>query len=174
VFRTHGATAYDLRILSWNLSSQAVSIWTVKGRRKLGFIGAQSQVELLQLPRGQSDLIYRDGSWYLLTTVEVSPAQMLEAKDYLGVDLDIVAIAHTSDGVRFAGGHLNGLRIRHKMRLDLFRVTGTQAPTFWTTLTTVSGLLRLHPHRFTAHTCIGRRSPVHSRLKEFVRYRTPA
>ena len=145
MFRTHGATAYDLRILSWNLSSQAVSIWTVKGRRKLGFIGAQSQVELLQLPRGQSDLIYRDGSWYLLTTVEVSPAQMLEAKDYLGVDLDIVAIAHTSDGVRFAGGHLNGLRIRHKMRLDLFRVTGTQAPNVLDHVDDCLGLVKAPP-----------------------------
>ena len=114
VFRARGAATYDLRILSWNLAAHSVSIWTAGGRRKVGFIGAREQLKLLRLPRGQSDLIYRDRNWYLLTTVEVAAAPGIDVKDWLGVDLGIVAIAQTSDGTRFVGGHLNGLRIRHR------------------------------------------------------------
>jgi IS605 OrfB family transposase len=127
VFRSHGATAYDLRILSWNLPARTVSIWTIGGRKKVSYIGLESQLELLQSPRGQSDLIYRDGDWYLLTTIEVSATLSFEAKDYLGVDLGIVAITQTSDGLRYAGGHLNGLRIRHRKLRKKLQAKGTRS-----------------------------------------------
>jgi IS605 OrfB family transposase len=127
VFRAHGAIAYDQRILSWNLSSQTVSIWTIGGRKRLRYIGGESQLELLQSQRGQSDLIYRDRSWYLLTTVEVAPAPEIDVKDYIGVDLGLVAIAQTSDGTRFAGGHLNGLRVRHRRLRKKLQAKGTRS-----------------------------------------------
>src|SRR5262249_26262643 len=78
-------------------------------------------------PRGQSDLIYRDGNWYLLTTVEVSGAPVRDAKDWIGVDLGIVAIAQTSDGTRFAGGHLNGLRSSHRRLRAKLQAKGTRS-----------------------------------------------
>ena len=127
VFRAHGAVAYDLRILSWKLATRNVNIWTIEGRRRLSYIGAESQLEFLHSQRGQSDLIYRDRSWYLLTTVEVSAVPTFAVKDYIGVDLGIVAIAHSSDGQRYAGGHLNGIRTRHRRLRANLQGKGTRA-----------------------------------------------
>jgi IS605 OrfB family transposase len=127
LFSAHGGIAYDLRILSWNLAARNVSIWTIGGRRRLSYIGLGFQLELLRSQRGQSDLIYRDGSWYLLTTVEVSTTPGIDVKDYIGVDPGIVTIAQTSDGTRFAGGHLNGLRIRNRRLRKKLQTKGTRS-----------------------------------------------
>lgn len=127
VFRKHGAVAYDLRILSWNLSAQNVSIWTVSGRQTFPYVCGEPQKDLLKNPRGQSDLCYRDGTWYLLTTIDVPTPPAQTAKDWLGVDLGLVAIAQTSDGTRFAGGHLNGLRSRHRHIRRRLQSKGTRS-----------------------------------------------
>ena len=37
MFRTDGAFPYDARILSWDLESETVSLWTVAGRRRMPF-----------------------------------------------------------------------------------------------------------------------------------------
>jgi len=55
-----------------------------------------------------------DGLWLLFTAVEIAQPPKSEVKDWLGVDLGLVAIAHTSDNTRFAGGQLNGLRLGHR------------------------------------------------------------
>jgi hypothetical protein len=36
-FRTDGAFPHDARILSWDLESETVSLWTVPGRRRMPF-----------------------------------------------------------------------------------------------------------------------------------------
>ena len=36
-FRADGAFPYDARILSWDLESETVSLWTVAGRRRMPF-----------------------------------------------------------------------------------------------------------------------------------------
>jgi len=52
-FKPHGAISYDSRILSWNLASQTVSIWTVDGRLKISFAAGKRQLELLGFDRGE-------------------------------------------------------------------------------------------------------------------------
>ena len=37
-FRPTGAIAYDLRILNWDVTGQAVSIWSVAGRLRIPFL----------------------------------------------------------------------------------------------------------------------------------------
>jgi hypothetical protein len=64
---------------------------------------------------GETDLICRDGKWYLYATVEAPEAPLLQpVNGFLGVDLGIVNIATSSDGERAAGARLNRYRTRQQ------------------------------------------------------------
>ncbi|MER6066594.1 transposase [Streptomyces sp. NPDC001792] len=118
-FRAGAAQPYDDRCLSWQHDSGAVSLWTTAGRLKgVRFIGSAAQLKVLREYRqGESDLVERDGAFYLLATCDVPETGLNENPDgFLGVDLGIVNIATTSDGDILAGRRLNRYRAR-QMRL---------------------------------------------------------
>jgi putative transposase len=110
-FRPRGSIAYDARILRYG--SACVSIWTVDGRQAIPFVCGDRQRALLEHQQGESDLVYRDGQWFLLATVAVEEPPQAEAVDWLGVDLGVVNIAVDSDGVVYTGGPINGMRRRN-------------------------------------------------------------
>jgi putative transposase len=110
-FRPRGSIAYDDRILRYG--SECVSIWTVDGRQAIPFVCGDRQRQLLTRQQGESDLVYRDGAWYLLATVVVAEPPQADAGDWIGVDLGVVNVAVDSDGVVHAGGPINGLRRRN-------------------------------------------------------------
>src|SRR5712691_10120798 len=110
-FRPLGSIAYDDRILRYG--SDYISIWTTGGRQRMPFACGARQRAMLASRRGESDLIYHSGGWYLLATCSVVEPAVDEVDDYLGVDLGVKNIAATSDAETFAGGHINGLRRRH-------------------------------------------------------------
>jgi transposase len=117
VFRSEGAQPYDDRMLSWQIRERTVSIWTVEGRVKnLAFTADPEQLARLALYRqGESDLLCRDGMWFLIATCEVpETALKTEPVDFLGVDLGIMNIATTSDGEIMAGRELNRARVRDR------------------------------------------------------------
>ncbi len=116
VFRSRAAQPYDDRCLSWQHATRTVSIWTVAGRLKaVAFTGSARQLALLaEHRRGESDLIWREGAWYLYATVEVPDRPVAAPDGFAGVDLGIANIATTSDGIRHSGKHLNALRHRHR------------------------------------------------------------
>ncbi|MGW1064508.1 RNA-guided endonuclease InsQ/TnpB family protein [Streptomyces aureus] len=117
VFRPEGAQPYDDRMLSWQTAERTVSIWTVAGRMKdVVFTAAPEQLATLALYRkGESDLLYRDGMWFLNATCEVPEvAPNTEPVDFLGIDLGIVNIATTSDSEIMAGRELNRIRTRER------------------------------------------------------------
>jgi putative transposase len=92
-----------------------VSVWTVVGRIKgIRFVGSDEALKLLASRRGESDLVMRDGKFFLLATVDVPEPQPYEPRGFLGVDLGIVNIATTSDGKIMSGRRLN--RYRRRMR----------------------------------------------------------
>ena len=122
-FRPEGAQPYDDRMLSWQINQRQVSIWTTAGRVKdVAFTASPEQLATLALyRRGESDLVRRDGMWFLLATCEVPEAPLnTDPVDFLGVDLGIVNIATTSDGHIMAGRELNRIRVRErKLRTKL-------------------------------------------------------
>jgi IS605 OrfB family transposase len=61
---------------------------------------------------GETDLIHRDGMWFLHATIDAADTPTPEPDGFLGVDLGIVNIATTSDGHRTAGSRLNRYRKR--------------------------------------------------------------
>ncbi|MFB7832316.1 RNA-guided endonuclease InsQ/TnpB family protein [Streptomyces sp. NPDC056056] len=115
VFREDAAQPFDDRILTWNLDARTVSIWTVAGRIKhIPFVCSQQAMELLASRRGESDLVMRDGMFFLIATVDVPEPEQREPVGFLGVDMGIVNIATTSDGEVMAGRGLNRHRRRHR------------------------------------------------------------
>ncbi len=97
-FKPHGSIAYDDRILSWNLREQSVSIWTMSGRQPIPFVTGHHQMELLRNRKGETDLAYVAGEFYLLAVCEVSEPTPLQVDGTLGIDLGVKNIAVDSDG----------------------------------------------------------------------------
>ncbi|WP_330459888.1 transposase [Streptomyces sp. NBC_00820] len=122
-FRPEGAQPYDDRMLSWQIDQRHISIWTTAGRLKgVTFaVGPEQVATLARYRRGESDLMRRDGMWFLNATCEVPEAELnTDPVDFLGIDLGIVNIATSSDGEIMAGRELNRVRARErKLRAKL-------------------------------------------------------
>jgi putative transposase len=118
-FRSDGAIVYDQRILSWR-KLEAVSILTISGRKIIPIrIGEYQKVRLDRI-RGQADLIYRDGIFYLAVVVEVPEPSKFDAVGVLGVDLGIVNLTTDSDGETFSGKQIDDVRERNaELRANL-------------------------------------------------------
>jgi hypothetical protein len=135
-FRADAAQPYDDRCLSWQPGRRTVSIWTVAGRLGMRFGCSATQLARLRDHRqGESDLVHRDGNWYLYATCDVPAAELTEPDGFLGVDLGIVNIATTGDGRRHSGKYLNRqrhrarhLRARLQAKSNQVRKTAPQAP----------------------------------------------
>jgi len=120
-FRSHGSAAYDDRILKWYVAKQEVSIWTKQGRLKLPFFCGPFQKQLLQARQGESDLVYRNGKWFLLAVCDVDDPPLKEVDGFLGVDLGLVQLAADSEGNSYTGAECMALRRRvakHRRRLQ--------------------------------------------------------
>lgn len=125
-FKPHGAIIYDQRLLSWK-GLDRVSILTLQGRILVPIVFGEYQAARLKRIRGQADLIYRDGTFYLAVIVDVPEPPQGTPKEFLGVDLGICNIAADSDGELFSGGHLNGLRHRYARIRQRLQKKGTQS-----------------------------------------------
>jgi putative transposase len=110
-FKSLGSIAYDDRLLRYYESE--VSIWTVTGRERIPFACDERAEERLRFRRGESDLAYREGQWYLLATVDVDEPPTGTPEDWLGVDLGIKNIAADSDGHSYSGSRIEQLRHRY-------------------------------------------------------------
>ena len=118
-FRPQGAIVYDPRILAWK-GLDRVSILTLDGRQMIPVVMDGYHRPRMDRIRGQADLIYREGQFYLAVVVDVPEPPPLPPDEWLGVDLGIVHIAADSDGQTYSGGPVNGLRQRHaKLRQRL-------------------------------------------------------
>jgi IS605 OrfB family transposase len=100
---------YDARILTWR--ENEASIWTVDGRFHIPI--EVWNMELFNLPKGQSDLICKNGKWFLQTTVTTPEVPKIEPTKWLGVDLGVVNIAVTSDGEIFSGEKIEKARVKY-------------------------------------------------------------
>jgi IS605 OrfB family transposase len=129
VFRPDAAHTYDDRCLSWNYGAQTVSIWTVDGRLKnVRFACSATVLKSLTLYRkGESDLVRRDGKWFLIATCEAPEAERYEPRDWIGVDRGITNLATTSDGDNYSGRRLDRYRRRLARKRAEIQATGTRS-----------------------------------------------
>ncbi|MEO8392253.1 MAG: transposase [Chloroflexota bacterium] len=119
-FRKHGAISYDDRILKWYTDLQRVSIWSVAGRLNIPYQCGDRQRELLQSQKGESDLLFSKGEFYLLATCDIPDPTEQETEAALGVDLGVVNIATTSDGDTMTSATIEKNRAKHeRLRREL-------------------------------------------------------
>lgn len=106
-FKKHGAVAYDSRCLSWK-GRDKVSILSIEGRINVPIVlsGKYADLDISSL-RGEADLLYRNGEFYLAVTFEVPEPPLMVVTDLIGGDMGRKNILSTSDGKIYCGDELN-------------------------------------------------------------------
>jgi putative transposase len=90
-----------------------VSLLTLAGRVLIPFVMGSYQESRVDAIKGQADLLYRNGTFYLAVTLEVPTPEPQETGAPLGVDLGIVNLATDSEGESFSGELVERNRKRH-------------------------------------------------------------
>jgi putative transposase len=124
-FKPTGAMTYDERILSWK-GIDKVSILTLAGRALVAYVCGEYQRGRLDRLKGQVDLVYRDGRFYLYATVDIPEDPAIEVKDFIGVDLGIVQVATDSMGESFSGAVVERNRKRRQTARKQYQRKGTR------------------------------------------------
>ena len=126
IFKPHSAMSYDSRIMAWK-GLDRVSLLTLFGRVVMPFRFGEYQVAMLQRKRGQADLLFRDGKWFLSVNVDAPEGDPLEPTGVLGVDLGIVNIATDSEGRNYSGAALRAYRERIQSLRSRLQSKGTRS-----------------------------------------------
>jgi len=117
VFKANGAVCFDSRILSY--ATSMASIWSVSGRLRIPFTCGDRQRELMTAQKGESDLVFVRGKWYLLATCVIPDAEPASGPA-MGVDLGIRNTAATSHGTLHSGAARQQFKEGcHKVRASL-------------------------------------------------------
>lgn len=125
VFRPDGAITYDERILGWKGPAH-VSLWTLQKRQVVAMVYGEYQAGQMARMKGQVDLVYRDGTFYLYATIDVPEEPPLEVTRFLGIDLGIVNLATDSDGKTYSGEAIERVRQRCMTHRRTFQARGTK------------------------------------------------
>ena len=125
-FKPEGAVVYDERVMSFK-GLLSVSLLTLSGRVLVPFVIGGYQAARMNAIKGQADLIYRKGVFYLAATLEVPTPTPDEVTDTLGVDLGIVNLATDSEGETFSGEVVEKVRKRHHGLRQRLQKRGTKS-----------------------------------------------
>jgi transposase len=95
--------------MSWK-GLDRVSLLTLDGRIKLPVAICDYHAPRLDRIRGQADLIFQNGTFYLCVVVDVPEPKKFVPQNVLGVDLGIKNIAVDSLGEEFSGEKIEKVR----------------------------------------------------------------
>ncbi|MFH1565691.1 MAG: transposase [bacterium] len=111
-FFNYGAVIYDQRILTWK-GLEKVSILTLQGRQVIPIVLGGYQEAKLQFPRrGQVDLLYKNGKFYLVAIVDAPEPPEKVSKEFLGIDMGIAQLAVDSKGEFYSGKEVDNKRVK--------------------------------------------------------------
>ena len=128
-FKPHGAIVYDDRILTVK-SIDTVSILTLDGRIFVPMAVCEYHASIINNAlrvRGQADLGYIDGKFYLFLVAELPDKPENAREGFLGVDLGIAKIATTSDGKFYSGAKVKNIRRRYFRLQQRLQAKGTKS-----------------------------------------------
>ncbi len=126
-FREHGAMVYDERLMSFK-GLDRVSLLTLGGRELVPVRLGDYQEARMDRRRGQADLIYRNGTFYLALTVDApEPEPELDPSGTLGVDLGIANLATDSDGEIHTSERVEKSRKRYERIRAKLQKAGTKS-----------------------------------------------
>lgn len=116
-FRTLGSIGYDSRIMTYK-PNNIVSLWAIGGRIKIPFVCHNPNY--LPYIKGEADLVYKKGKFYLFQTVDVPEEYIEDVEEFIGVDFGLQTLAYTSDGINHSAEWLNTYREhRQKVRSSI-------------------------------------------------------
>jgi len=125
-FDPHGAIVYDQRILSYK-SADEISILTLDGRTEVKIqYGGYRKLEANRV-RGQADLIYKNGTFYLMIVVDLPEPDPMIPDDILGIDFGIVNLATTSDNKMYLGKKCTEIRKKYAKIKAILQSVGTHS-----------------------------------------------
>ena len=117
-YKPLGSIAYDSRILTYQ--NDKVSISSVDGRLKMPFICHNQNY--FPYIKGEADLVYRKGKFYLFQTVDIPDTEVKDVEEFIGCDFGITDICVTSDKIIYNNTQLNNVREKYfKVRKSLQR-----------------------------------------------------
>ncbi len=126
LFDKFGAIVYDQRVLSFKGLDKA-SITTLEGRIVVPMVyGSYAKLKMSRI-KGQVDLIYIKGDLYLCIVVDVPEEIPLTPEGVLGVDMGVVNIATTSDGVIYSSDKCNEVREHFSKLKSTLQSVGTKS-----------------------------------------------
>lgn len=126
VFRSDAAQPYDERILRFVKDGAAASIWTLEGRITVPCVMGEHQRRLFAFQKGEVDLCFVRGKWYLAATCDIPETTEFQAEDWLGVDLGIISLAVDSDGTVYTGADVERVRRHQQKRRSGLQKCGTK------------------------------------------------
>jgi len=118
-FKPLGSIAYDSRIMTYK-PDKNVSLWCIGGRQKIKFVCHNPNY--LPYIKGEADLVYKKGKFYLFQTVDVPEKDVEDIEEFIGVDFGINDIISTSDNTKHSADWINQYREkRQKVRSSIQR-----------------------------------------------------
>jgi putative transposase len=124
-FRPLGAITYDSRILSYK--GMSVSIWAIGGRLKMPFVCHNPKY--LPYIKGESDLVYKKGKFYLFQTVDIPDEDVEDVEEFIGVDFGLTDIVVTSGGGKQSADWVNSYREQRQKVRKSIQSKGTKGRT---------------------------------------------
>lgn len=126
-FRRMGSATYDSRVLRWELDKSQVYIWTMAGRQRIAFACGTRQRKMLETLQGETDLVYRNGQYYLHQPCNILEDDSFDLDEWLGVDMGLVNLATDSDSNRYSGAHMLALRQRRRRQRKRLQAKQTRS-----------------------------------------------
>jgi len=118
-FRPLGSIAYDSRIMTYK-PDNIISMWCIGGRQKIKFVCHNP--DYLPYIKGEADLVYKKGKFYLFQTVDVPEQDIEDIEYFIGVDFGLTDIISTSDNTKHSSDWINQYREkRQKVRSSIQR-----------------------------------------------------
>jgi len=104
-----------------------VSLTTLVGRILLPFRVGSYQEARMDRIRGQADLLYRHGVFFLAVTLDMPEPEPMPVSGTLGIDLGIIHLATDSEGESFSGEAVEKNRRRHHALRQRLQKRGTKS-----------------------------------------------
>ena len=123
-FKKTSAVVYDDRVITFK-GTDSVNIWTNDGRVEIPI--KIYDEEKFKYRKGQVDLVYQNGKFYLLCTLDIPSQEKYDAKGVIGIDLGVKNIAVTSQGDVFSGEHIEKKRKQYHAHRQRLQKRGTRS-----------------------------------------------
>ena len=124
IFRPLGSIAYDSRIMTYK-PDNIVSLWCIGGRQKINFVCHNPAY--LPYIKGEADLVYKKGKFYLFQTVDVPEQDVDDIESFIGIDFGLTDLVVTSDGVKYSADWINSYREHRKKVRSSIQSKGTRS-----------------------------------------------